>query len=76
MLVGRFVVIVPVLAIAGSLGAQQIVPHTAGALPTDRMLFVCFLLGVIVIVGGLTYLPALALGPIIDHFRIAAGILN
>jgi K+-transporting ATPase ATPase A chain len=40
------------------------------------MLFVCFLLGVIVIVGGLTYSPALALGPIIDHFQIAAGILN
>jgi len=76
MLVGRFLVIVPVLAIAGALGAQQIVPHTAGTLPTDRMLFVCFLLGVIVIVGGLTYLPALALGPIIDHFQIAAGILN
>jgi K+-transporting ATPase ATPase A chain len=76
MLVGRFLVIVPVLAIAGSLGAQQIVPHTAGTLPTDRTLFVCFLLGVIVIVGGLTYLPALALGPIIDHLQIAAGILN
>jgi K+-transporting ATPase ATPase A chain len=76
MLVGRFLVIVPVLAIAGSLGAQQIVPHTAGTLPTDRMLFVCFLLGVIVIVGGLTYLPALALGPIIEHFQIAAGTLN
>jgi potassium-transporting ATPase potassium-binding subunit len=76
MLVGRFLVIVPVLAIAGSLGVQQIVPHTAGTLPTDRMLFACFLLGVIVIVGGLTYLPALALGPIIDHFQIAAGILN
>jgi K+-transporting ATPase ATPase A chain len=76
MLVGRFLVIIPVLAIAGSLGAQQIVPHTAGTLPTDRMLFVCFLLGVIVIVGGLTYLPALALGPIIEHFQIAAGTLN
>jgi K+-transporting ATPase ATPase A chain len=76
MLVGRFLVIVPVLAIAGSLGAQQIVPHTAGTLPTDRMLFVSFLLGVIVIVGGLTYSPALALGPIIDHFQIAIDILN
>ncbi len=75
MFVGRFLVIVPVLAVAGSLAAQPIVPRTAGTLPTDRTLFVCFLLGVIVIVGGLTYLPALALGPIIEHFGLAAGTL-
>ena len=75
MFVGRFLVIVPVLAVAGSLAAQPIVPQSAGSLPTDRALFVCFLLGVIVIVGGLTYLPALALGPIIESLQVAGGTL-
>ena len=59
MFVGRFAVIVPVLAVAGSLAAKPVVPHSAGTLPTDRALFVWLLLGVIVIVGSLTYLPAL-----------------
>jgi K+-transporting ATPase ATPase A chain len=75
MFVGRFVVIVPVLAVAGSLAAQPIVPQSAGSLPTDRALFVWLLLGVIVIVGGLTYLPALALGPIIDSLQMLGGTL-
>jgi potassium-transporting ATPase potassium-binding subunit len=75
MFVGRFLVIVPVLAVAGSLAAQGITPPSAGTLPTDRTLFICFLLGVIVIVGGLTYLPALALGPIIEHFQTLHGTL-
>jgi K+-transporting ATPase ATPase A chain len=70
MFVGRFLVIVPVLAVAGSLAAQPILPRSSGSLPTDRALFVCFLLGVIVIVGGLTYLPALALGPIIENLQM------
>jgi potassium-transporting ATPase potassium-binding subunit len=65
MFVGRLLVIVPLLAIAGSLAAQPIIPRSNGTLQTDRTLFVCFLLGVIVIGGGLTYLPAL--GPIIEH---------
>jgi len=75
MFVGRFLVIVPVLAVAGSLAAQPIIPRSNGTLPTDRALFVAFLLGVIVIVGGLTYLPALALGPIVEHFQILSGTL-
>jgi K+-transporting ATPase ATPase A chain len=75
MFVGRFVVIVPVLAVAGSLAAQPVVPHSAGTLPTDRALFVWFLLGVIIIVGGLTYLPALALGPIIESLQMLGGTL-
>jgi len=75
MFVGRFFVIVPVLAIAGSLAAKDLVPPSAGTLATDRALFLCFLLGVIVIVGGLTYLPALALGPIIEHFQLLGGRL-
>jgi len=75
MFVGRFVVIVPVLAVAGSLAAQPVVPHSAGTPPTDRALFVWFLLGVIIIVGGLTYLPALALGPIIESLQMLGGTL-
>jgi potassium-transporting ATPase potassium-binding subunit len=76
MFVGRFLVIVPVLAVAGSLAAQHIVPRSAGTLPTDGLLYICFLLGVIIVVGGLTYLPALALGPIIEHLQMLAGTLN
>ena len=74
MFVGRFLVIVPVLAVAGSLAAQPVVPCSQGTLPTERALYVCFLLGVIVIVGALTYLPALALGPIIEGLQIAGGV--
>ena len=75
MFVGRFLVIIPVLAVAGSLAAQQAIPSTAGTLPTGGGLYVGFLLGVIVIVGGLTYLPALALGPIIEHLQLLGGTL-
>jgi K+-transporting ATPase ATPase A chain len=73
MFVGRFCVIVPVLAIAGTLSAKRVVPRSAGTLATDRTLFAAFLLGVIVIFGGLTYLPALAVGPLVEHFRMVAG---
>jgi K+-transporting ATPase ATPase A chain len=73
MFVGRFAVIVPVLAVAGSLAGQRIVPHSSGSLPTDGVLFVGFLLAVIVVVGGLTYLPALALGPIVEHLMMLQG---
>jgi potassium-transporting ATPase potassium-binding subunit len=73
MFVGRFLVIVPVLAVAGALAAQRLIPRSAGTLPTDRALFVGFLLGVTVIVGGLTYLPALALGPIVEHLQTLGG---
>lgn len=69
MFVGRILVIVPVLAIGGSLAAQPVIPRSAGTLPTDGALFVFFLIGVIVIVGGLTYLPALALGPVVEHLQ-------
>jgi potassium-transporting ATPase potassium-binding subunit len=71
MFVGRFFVIVPVLTVAGSLAAQPIIPRSNGTLPTDGALFVGFLLGVIVIVGGLTYLPVLALGPIAEHLQLS-----
>jgi K+-transporting ATPase ATPase A chain len=75
MFMGRFLVIVPVLAVAGLLVTQPNIPQSSGTLPTDRALFVGFLLGVIVIGGGLTYLPALALGSIIEHLQLAGGIL-
>ena len=76
MFMGRFLVIIPVLAVAGSLAAQPIIPRSSGTLPTDRALFLGFLLGVIVIVGGLTYLPALALGPIVENLQMWAGALH
>jgi potassium-transporting ATPase potassium-binding subunit len=76
MFVGRYFVIVPVLAIAGSLAAKQIVPRSAGTLPTDRLLFVAFLIGVIVIVGGLTFLPALSLGPTAEQLAMQSAHLN
>ena len=68
MLVGRFALIVPVLAIAGSLGAKQATPPSAGTLPTGTPLFATLLTGVTVIIVGLTYFPVLALGPIVEHF--------
>jgi K+-transporting ATPase ATPase A chain len=73
MLVGRFLMIVPMLAAAGSLAAKKIVPPSAGTFPTDGGLFVGLLIGVILIVGGLTYFPALALGPIVEHLAMVAG---
>jgi potassium-transporting ATPase potassium-binding subunit len=75
MFLGRFLVIVPVLAVAGLLTAQPVIPRAGGTLPTDGSLFAVFLLGVIVIVGGLTYLPALALDPIIESLQISELIL-
>lgn len=73
MLMGRFLVIIPALAIAGSIAAKKTVPASAGTFPTDGTLFVGLLVGVIVIVGGLTFFPALALGPVVEHLAIAAG---
>jgi K+-transporting ATPase ATPase A chain len=73
MLMGRFLVIVPALAIAGSLVAKKTVPASAGTFPTDGALFVGLLVGVILIVGGLTFFPALAVGPIVEHLAGVAG---
>ncbi|MGN6767553.1 MAG: potassium-transporting ATPase subunit KdpA [Rhizobiaceae bacterium] len=73
MLMGRFLVIVPVLVIAGALAAKKTVPTSAGTFPTHGGLFVGLLVGVILIVGGLTYFPALAVGPIVEHFAMLAG---
>ncbi len=73
MLVGRFLFIVPMLAVAGSLAAKKTVPASAGTFPTHGGLFVGLVIGVVLIVGGLTFFPALALGPISEHFALASG---
>ncbi|MBX9389630.1 potassium-transporting ATPase subunit KdpA [Streptomonospora nanhaiensis] len=70
MLVGRFLLIIPVLAIAGSMARKQPAPATAGTLPTHTPLFAGLLVGVVVIVAGLTFLPALALGPVVEHLSL------
>ncbi|MGE5148656.1 MAG: potassium-transporting ATPase subunit KdpA [Rhodospirillaceae bacterium] len=75
MFIGRFLMIVPMLAIAGSLAAKKIVPASAGTFPTHGGVFVGLVVGVILIVGGLTFFPALALGPLVEHLSMNAGTL-
>ena len=75
MFIGRFLMIVPMLAVAGSLVGKKIVPPSAGTFPTDSGLFVGLLIGVILIVGGLIYFPALALGPLVEHLAMLNGNL-
>src|SRR6476660_8886028 len=75
MFIGRFWMIIPAMAIAGSLAAKKSVPASAGTFPTTGGLFVGLVVGVIVIVGGLTFFPALALGPIVEHLAMTAGTL-
>lgn len=75
MLIGRFAMIVPMLAVADSLARKKVIPPSAGTFPTDNGLFVALLVGVILIVGGLTFFPALALGPIVEHTLMQAGSL-
>ena len=75
MFIGRFLMIIPMLAIAGSLVRKKIVPVSAGTFPTDSGLFVGLVVGVILITGGLTFLPSLALGPIVEHLAMHAGTL-
>ena len=72
MLVGRYFVIIPTMAIAGSLVAKKSVPASAGTFPTHGRLFVGLLVGVILIIGGLIFFPALALGPIVEHLAMIA----
>jgi K+-transporting ATPase ATPase A chain len=74
MLIGRFGIIIPVLAIAGNLAGKKITPPSAGTFRTDNWLFIGLLIAVILIVGGLTFFPALSLGPIIEHLLLNSGI--
>jgi K+-transporting ATPase ATPase A chain len=73
MLIGRYLMIIPLLALAGNLAAKKRVAETAGTFPTTGGLWVGLLVGVIVIVGALTYFPAYTLGPVIEHFQMQAG---
>ncbi|MBX9712077.1 MAG: potassium-transporting ATPase subunit KdpA [Xanthobacteraceae bacterium] len=75
MFVGRFFMIIPAMALAGSLAAKKSIPPSAGTLPTTGGLFVGLVVGVILIVGGLTFFPALALGPIVEHLAMNANTL-
>jgi K+-transporting ATPase ATPase A chain len=75
MLIARFFFIIPALAIAGSLAAKKLIPVTSGTLPTNGSLFVVLLIGTVLIVGALTYFPALSLGPIVEHFQMLNGKL-
>jgi potassium-transporting ATPase potassium-binding subunit len=75
MFVGRFFMIVPAMAIAGSLAGKKTHPPSAGTFPTTGGLFVGLVVGVILIIGGLTFFPALALGPIVEHLAMTAGTL-
>jgi K+-transporting ATPase ATPase A chain len=75
MFVGRFGVILPVLGIAGGLASKRVIPAGAGSFPTTGALWIGLLAAVILIVGGLTFLPALVLGPIADQAQVAASKL-
>ncbi|HEY7286866.1 MAG TPA: potassium-transporting ATPase subunit KdpA, partial [Vicinamibacterales bacterium] len=75
MLFGRFLFIIPVLAIAGSLARKKAVPTSAGTLPTHGPLFVGLLVATVIVVGALTFFPALSLGPIVEHFLMHEGRL-
>jgi K+-transporting ATPase ATPase A chain len=72
-LIGRFAMIVPMMALAGFLAEKKIAPASAGTFPVTTPLFVVLLVGVILIVGALTFFPALALGPIVEHLSMLAG---
>ena len=70
MLISRFWLAIPILALAGSLARKKLVPPGPGTLPTDTPLFVVLLIGVVVMVGALTFLPSLALGPIVEELMM------
>ena len=74
MLIGRFGIIVPVLAIAGSMVGKKVTPVSLGTFRTDNWLFIFLLIGIILIIGGLTFFPPLALGPIVEHFLMKLGV--
>jgi potassium-transporting ATPase potassium-binding subunit len=73
MLIGRFLMVIPALAIAGSLARKKILPPSAGTFPTHGLQFVLLVSGVILIIGGLTFFPALSLGPVVEHLAMNAG---
>ncbi len=76
MWLGRYLFVIPIMALAGSMVKKKIIPAGAGTFPTDTPLFAALLVGVVLVVGALTFFPALALGPILEHFQVAAGHLH
>ena len=76
MMIGRFFVVIPALAVAGSLAAKKTLAASSGTFPTHGPLFVGLAIGVILIVGGLTFFPAVALGPVVEHLQMLAGKLS
>jgi potassium-transporting ATPase potassium-binding subunit len=76
MLIGRFLMIVPLLAMAGALAKKKFVPASSGTFPTDTMTFATLLVGIVIIVGALTYIPGLALGPIVEQIRMQALVTH
>ncbi len=74
-LFGRFAMIVPILALAGSLGRKKLVAESAGTFPVSGALFTCLVVGTVLLVGALTFVPALVLGPVVEHFLMHAGKL-
>jgi K+-transporting ATPase ATPase A chain len=75
MLIGRFVIMIPMLAVAGSLAGKKVIPVTDGTLPTHGLLFVSLLAGTVIIIGALTFFPVLSLAPLVEHFLMNAGQL-
>jgi potassium-transporting ATPase potassium-binding subunit len=75
MLIGRFLMIVPILALAGSLGLKKIAPPSAGTFPVSGLTFLVLLIGTVLLIGALNYLPALTLGPVVEQFLTAQGKL-
>ncbi len=73
MLIARYWLMIPTLAIAGSLAAKKYTPPGAGTLPTHRPLFVVMLVGTVLLVGALTFVPALALGPVVEQLQMMAA---
>jgi K+-transporting ATPase ATPase A chain len=74
-LIGRFLMIVPILALAGNLASKKLIPASAGTFKTEGVTFIVLLIGTVVLVGALTFLPALAIGPIVEHYLMGAGTL-
>jgi K+-transporting ATPase ATPase A chain len=75
MLIGRFLMIVPILALAGNLAGKKLIPASAGTFQCEGFTFVALLIGTVLLVGALTFLPALAMGPVVEHFLMRAGTL-
>jgi K+-transporting ATPase ATPase A chain len=74
MIIGRYLIIIPVLAIAGNMAKKNISPISSGSFRTDNTIFAVLLIGVIIIISALTFLPSLALGPIVEHIQMLKGV--